>query len=85
MSNTLKYKATERYSYGWIDPRVFKESIYISFGDYRFADLASDSPHLMDIAHVPKDAIAETRRVNKSEFVAYIEAFLKEHRERNNS
>jgi hypothetical protein len=89
----MKYKATERYSMGWTDPRAFANRVQIKFGNYTIANLianligVSGSPHpsKVEIMRASKDAPIESLYADQKEFAAYIEAFLKEQHERNNS
>ena len=91
MSNTLKYKATERYSLGWTDPRgMFGEQgngyiMAIGFGEYSIIDTYPASKFKMEIMRSPINEPNELLKANKEEFATCIDAFLKEHRERNNS
>lgn len=74
MSGTLKYKATERYSLGWTDPRgLFTTTVHtagIKFGDYYIVDLGNGVLHFYHngFRHGAK----------KEEFAVFVEAFLKE-------
>lgn len=76
--STMKYKATERYSVGWTDPRVFRElNVVVTFGDYRFISLGQ-LPQRFDISFTPQDGDPHYARARPEEFVPYIEAFLQE-------
>lgn len=78
--STMKYKATERYSVGWTDPRVMVggDTGHINIGAYRLAELYNVSDEVFDILHRTSATPHEIARVNKKEFAACIEAFLQE-------
>jgi hypothetical protein len=83
---TDKYKVTERYSYGWTDPRVMVSRNPISIGKYALINMyVEPTSKKMEITCAQIDAPMLSIVVDKAEFATYIEAFLKEHRERNNS
>jgi hypothetical protein len=76
MSGTLKYKATERYSLGWTDPRgIFGRTGVegVKIGDYYLSELGSVSDTVMHLYHD-----GYVLRADKEEFATLIEAFLKE-------
>lgn len=76
--STMKYKATERYSVGWTDPRVFRQlDVAVDFGVYRLI-IFGQSPDMFDISFIPPEGDPAYARVKQSEFAAYIEAFLQE-------
>jgi len=86
----MKYKATERYTLGWADPRVIQHRVHISIGDYTFCQLSTlgNDPHptKVEIMYRPRDESPTfSMYADQTEFAAYIEAFLKEQHERNNS
>lgn len=81
-----KYKVTERYSYGWTDPLVMVSRNPISIGKYSLINLyVQRSGNKMEITCSQVDAPLLSIVVDKIDFATYIEAFLKEQRERNNS
>jgi hypothetical protein len=85
-TKTLRYKATERYSLGWTDPRVMASRDPIKIGKYALMNLYVHlSGNEMEITCAQIDAPLLSIVVDKAEFATYIEAFLKEQRERNNS
>jgi hypothetical protein len=86
---TITYKATDRYSLGWSDPRAIKDRVQIKIGDYTIADLIGVSgrthPSKVEIMYRSTTDPTLSMYADKTEFAAYIEAFLKEQHERNNS
>jgi hypothetical protein len=80
-TKTLRYKATERYSYGWTDPRVMVARDPINIGKYALMNMYA--PHAfskMEIVYAQDDEPLVSITVDKIEFATYIEAFLKEKR-----
>ena len=75
MSGTLKYKATERYSVGWTDPRgafAVTDAAYagIKFGDYYIVDLG------IDVMHFYHNGFRYGAK--KEDLASFVEAFWKE-------
>lgn len=88
MGDTVYYKAKERYAIGWTDPRSFASRIQIKIGNYAIANLAGVSgnhPSKVEIMCRSNTAPTYSLHADQQEFATYIEAFLKEQHERNNS
>jgi hypothetical protein len=80
---TITYKARDRYSLGWSDPRMMGSRVQIKIGGYTIADLigvSSGSPHPSKVEIMYRSTTDPTLSMyaDKTEFAAYIEAFLKE-------
>ena len=80
-TKTLRYKATERYLYGWTDPRVMEARNPINIGRYALMNTyIQQADSKMEIVYDQIDAPLVSITVDKIEFATYIEAFLKEKR-----